>query len=238
MSYGECSRLDHRVLDAVKDYKYLLDRGYPRKPALDLVVSRYLLNRGERSLLLRCVHDSEYSLKILRSSVPDSGVSGAFLIIDLLNVCTTIIAFLEGRCLYLCDDGFVRDLGGSRYWGGREERAVEALELIASYLAIPKPRKIYLVIDREAPMSLSILANAEDIMRSRLSAEIVGIADSRADRRIIDLERSLVGEGSVISTSDSVILEKAGHVYDLAGRIVVSRDRSRINRSIFDLFSA
>lgn len=236
MLLKSCSDLDLRVLEAARDYRYLLDRGYSRKPSLDLVVSRYLLSRSERSLLLRCVHNSEYSSKILKISVSSSDVIGAPLIIDLLNVCTTVIAFLEGECLYLCDDGFVRDLGGSRYWRGKREKALEALKLIVSYVAKIKPRKIYLVIDRTAPMSLNILAQAENLIKNTVQGEVIGIADSRADKRIIDLERSMVSEGGVVSTSDALILEEVSRVYDLAGKIALSEDRSRINKAIYDLF--
>ena len=236
MLLEKCSNLDQKVLEAARDYRYLLDRGYPRKPSLDLVVSRYLLSRAERSLLLRCVHDSAYSLKILRSSISNNEIRGIPLIIDLLNVCTTIIAFLEGECLYLCDDGFVRDLGGSRYWRGRKRRVAEAIELIMDHLMLLKPRKIYLVIDRKAPMSLSILAHAEDMMRSTLSVEVSGVVDNKADRRIIDLERSVIGEGGVVATSDAVILERVDRAYDLAGKIAINRDQLRVNRSIYDLF--
>lgn len=236
MLSGSCSSLDQRILEAARDYRYLLDRGYPRKPSLDLVVSRYLLSKNERSLLLRCVHDSLYSSKILKITVSNNMVSGSPLIIDLLNVCTTLIAFLEGECLYLCDDGFVRDLGGSRYWRGRKEKAVEALRLISEHIMVIKPRSVYLVIDRTAPMSISILTQAEDLMKSTLTGEVVGVADSRADRKIIDLGRSTAGEGGVVSTSDAVILEGVSRAYDLAGRIVAEKDQSRINRSIYDLF--
>ncbi|MEM2203311.1 MAG: DUF434 domain-containing protein [Sulfolobales archaeon] len=236
MSLEKCSNLDHRVLEAARDYRYLLDRGYPRKPSLDLVVSRYILSRVERSLLLRCVHDSAYSLKILRSSISSNEIRGIPLIIDLLNVCTTIIAFLEGECLYLCDDGFVRDLGGSRYWRGKKGRVAEALRLITDHLTLLMPRKIYLVIDRKAPMSLSILAHAEDMMKKTLSADVNGVVDNKADRRIIDLERSVVSEGGAVATSDAVILERVSRAYDLAGKIVTDKDQPRVNRSIYDLF--
>ncbi len=236
MLLERCSSLDHRIFEAARDYRYLLDRGYPKKTSLDLVVSRYILNRTERSLLLRCVHDSMYASKISRIAVTDSEVTGSPLIVDLLNVCTTIIAFLEGECLYLCDDGFVRDLGGSRYWRGKKEKATEALRLVADHIALISPKNVYLVIDRRAPMSLNILAQAEDLVKSVFPREVIGISESRADRRIIDLQRSMVGEGGVVSTSDALILGEISRAYDLAGRIVIEENRHKINRSLYDLF--
>jgi len=38
-------------LEAFKDYKYLLNRGYSRKVALDAVASRYLISVEEKLIL-------------------------------------------------------------------------------------------------------------------------------------------------------------------------------------------
>lgn len=235
MLLERCRNPDHRISEAARDYRYLLDRGYSRKPSLDLVVSRYVLNKSERSLLLRCVHDSKYLSKISKIVVTNGEIAGSPLIIDLLNVCTTVIAFLEGECLYLCDDGFVRDLGGSRYWKGKKEKAIEALGLVAEHIAATSPEKVYLVIDRRAPMSLNILAHAEDLVGRVFPREVVGIAESKADRRIIDLQRSLADKGGVVSTSDAVILGEVSRAYDLAGKIVVESNKHMINRTLHDL---
>lgn len=237
MLSGECRGRDSRILEAAIDYKYLLDRGYPAKSSLDLIVSRYSMNRVERSLILRCVHRSTYSLRVSSIIANDQMIRGRDLIVDLLNVSTTLIAYLEGECLYLCDDGFVRDVGGSRYWRGRRSRVVEAIEMIRGYISSIKPRSVYIVIDRKAPMSSDILNQAMRILRNEVGVEVMGTLADRADKEIIELHRKRLSGSSVISTSDSLVLENAHIAYDLAGRIIMTRDPSRIDSSIYKLIT-
>ncbi|MCQ4344747.1 MAG: DUF434 domain-containing protein, partial [Sulfolobaceae archaeon] len=61
-------QLSPQLRPAYEDYKYLLDRGYNRKPALDLVSARYGLSGEERLLLYRCVH-SEAELREILSKL-------------------------------------------------------------------------------------------------------------------------------------------------------------------------
>ncbi|MFZ8822780.1 MAG: DUF434 domain-containing protein [Desulfurococcales archaeon] len=227
-----CIESSSRIVEAARDYKYLLNRGYPASSSLNIVVTRYRMSRVERSLLLRCVHRDEYVAKVLRSVVSRDTMSGSNLLIDLLNVSTTLIAFLEGECLYKCDDGIIRDLGGSRYWRGRRERALEAIDLIRDHLIAVKPVKIYLVLDRLAPMSGEILKNAEKIFRES-GFNVEGILADRADKKIIELSRGLEDLIGVVATSDSLILEKADQIYDLAGEIITSIDPGRVDGSIY-----
>jgi hypothetical protein len=227
-----CIESSSRIVEAARDYKYLLNRGYPASSSLNIVVTRYRMSRVERSLLLRCVHRDEYVAKVLRSVVSRDTISGSNLLIDLLNVSTTLIAFLEGECLYKCDDGIIRDLGGSRYWRGRRERALEAIDLIRDHLIAVKPVKIYLVLDRLAPMSSEILKNAEKIFRES-GFNVEGILADRADKKIIELSRGLEDLIGVVATSDSLILEKADQIYDLAGEIITSIDPGRVDGSIY-----
>jgi hypothetical protein len=227
-----CIESSSRIVEAARDYKYLLNRGYPASSSLNIVVTRYRMSRVERSLLLRCVHRDEYVAKVLRSVVSRDTISGSNLLIDLLNVSTTLIAFLEGECLYKCDDGIIRDLGGSRYWRGRRERALEAIDLIRDHLIAVKPVKIYLVLDRLAPMSGEILKNAEKIFRES-GFNLEGILADKADKKIIELSRGLEDLIGVVATSDSLILEKADQIYDLAGEIITSIDPGRVDGSIY-----
>lgn len=237
MLSGECRERDSRILEAAIDYKYLLDRGYPAKSSLDLVVSRYSMSRVERSLILRCVHRSTYSQRVSSIIANDQMVRGRDLIVDLLNVSTTLIAYLEGECLYLCDDGFVRDVGGSRYWKGRRSRAGEAIEMICEHISSIKPRAVYVVIDRQASMSSDILNQAVRMLRDKVGVESMGTLADRADREIIELHRKKLAGSSVVSTSDSLVLENVYMAYDLAGRIIMAREPSRIDSSIYKLIT-
>jgi len=232
MPLRSCMEDRERILEAARDYKYLLNRGYPSASSLDIVVARYQVTRRVRSLLLRCVHRDDYSVRILRSRVSRDWIAGSSLILDMLNVSTTLIALLEGECLYRCDDGIVRDLGGSRYWRGKRGRVTEAIDLILSHLRSPGPRRVYIVLDRLAPMSGSILRQALEAFRGAgLDAE--GVLAERADREIIGIHRREGQGSSAVATSDSLILESAERVYDLAGEVAASLNPGLIDDSIY-----
>ncbi|MFN3268109.1 MAG: DUF434 domain-containing protein, partial [Zestosphaera sp.] len=110
------------VVEASRDYKYLLSRGYKQKVVLDLVTSRYGLSSIERTLLLRCVHSSR-DVEAIRSKRVDD-VKQYPLIIDGYNVLLTLHTVIEDMEVFLCDDGFVRDLRKS-YRKGIDLRILE-----------------------------------------------------------------------------------------------------------------
>jgi hypothetical protein len=66
--------LRREVVEAARDYRFLLDRGYPRKPSLDLVAARYMLDRKEKMLLYRCVHSSKDAGLVRGKLLPPSGI--------------------------------------------------------------------------------------------------------------------------------------------------------------------
>lgn len=233
-----CEGLESRVLDAALDYRYLLNRGYPSKPSLDLVASRYSLRPLERSLILRCVHESASSNKILSTLAKGESLRGGVVVIDLLNVATTIISLLEGECLYLCDDGVVRDVGGSRYWRGRGHRISEAIQLVAERLSAAGVLEAILVIDKGVSKSKAILASAVEIINST-GIRAKGILAEKADRELVRVARE-AGRGSgsspFVSSSDVLVVRECERIYDLAGDIAFSRSPGNVDPSIYRLF--
>ena len=49
-------KIRSELVEAAKDYKYLIDRGYPTKESLDLVVKRYFLSNIERMIPVSYTH--------------------------------------------------------------------------------------------------------------------------------------------------------------------------------------
>ena len=100
--------LRNEIREAYIDYKYLLNRNYSRKLALDIVTARYNLSKLERLLLYRCVH-SNSEIENINSKISNQKE----IIIDGYNIALTLISAMNGEEIYLCDDGFIRDLGYS-----------------------------------------------------------------------------------------------------------------------------
>ncbi len=198
--------LREEVVLAAQDYKYLLDRGYGQKVSLDLVVSRYLLTREERALLLRCVHRSD-DAELVRSKLINSLV-GHDLVIDGYNVVLTIVSALEGRYLLLCDDGIVRDLRSSYIKDFSTPLILEALKLIKEELSRSSPKSVTIVLDKNVSWS----GRHAEVIESEIPQAKVKLA-KKADIEVIATK-------ATIASSDFVILLKARRVYDLAGKIV------------------
>ena len=138
---------------AAEDFRYLLDRGYPRKPCLDLVGNRHQLTSEQRNLLHRGVFPERDSRSRKKKKLPFSRVSGENLAIDGYNVLITIEAGLCGSPLVLADDGFIRDISGLSGNFRKTARTEKALQLVLDDLKRVKPRRVLFLFD--APISKS-----------------------------------------------------------------------------------
>jgi len=201
--------------NAAEDFRYLLNQGYPRKAALELVGNRYGLTFDERHLLHRGVFsrfDSE-SRRKKRISVKE--ILNKNLAIDGHNVLITIEAGLSGRPLVLGDDGFIRDISGLSGSFKKTETTEKAIKFIINVIKIIKPRQTLFLFD--APISMSGKL-AKDI-RDRLKKENL-LGDARA---VKVPEKILIGFPGVIATSDTAIIDQSKKVVDLAGDIIRKR---------------
>ena len=195
------------LIEAAKDYRYLLDRGYPHKLALNTVSTRYLLSKRERLLLYRCVHSSSYVRSIMsKTLVPPENVE---VVIDGYNLFSTIFSVVSGEELYLCDDGFIRDLLGLHT---RVALAVnkDTINKIISLIKwfIDKYR-VYIILDANVSHSGELASRLRELLPN---ADI--IVARKADVKVLELS---IGRWTI--TSDAVVLERAYKVYDLAGHI-------------------
>jgi len=203
---------DQDLQEAARDFRYLLNRGYPRKGTLELVGNRYQLSLDERHLLHRGVFSEPDSTSRRHKVFPVKNLRNKKLAIDGHNVLITIEAGLAARPLVLADDGFIRDISGAS--GNFKRTAVtdEALRLILDALKKTKPRHTLFLLD--APISHSGKL-AEEIRRQLERWNLPG------DALAIKVpEELLIGFPGIISTSDTVIIDRSSNVADLAGFII------------------
>jgi len=197
---------------AAKDFRYLLNRGYPRKASLELVGNRYELTFDERHLLHRGVFsdiDSEVRQKKILSS---GGIRNEDLAVDGHNVLITIEAGLSGRPLILADDGFIRDISGLSGSFKKTEVTEKAIRLVITFLKKWKPRHTLFLFD--APISKSGILAQE--LRNLLKKENLP-GDALAMKVP---EKTLIGFPGVVATSDTAIIDRSKKVIDLAGDII------------------
>ncbi len=195
------------LIEAAKDYRYLLDRGYPQKASLNIVSSKYLLSLRERLIIYRCIHSSNYVRSVLsRRGVPQER---DLVVIDGYNVLTTVYSALHGEELYLCDDGFIRDLMGIKQ---KASIVVDrdfidiASRILVNHLA---GRRLSIVLDAGVSHS-GLLAQ---LLRERIyGAEVIAV--QRADKELL-----LRSSNGWVASSDALILSGAPRVFDLGGEI-------------------
>jgi hypothetical protein len=197
---------------AAEDFRYLLNRGYPRKAALELAGNRYGLTFDERHLLHRGVFSDEDSGTRKKGIISPKGIRNKDLAIDGHNVLITIEAALSGRPLILADDGFIRDISGLSGSFKKTEATEKAIRLIVTFLKKWRPRHTLFLFD--APISKSGILAQE--LRTLLKKE--GLPGDALAVKVP--ERILIGFQGAIATSDTAIIDRSKKVIDLAGNII------------------
>ena len=198
--------------EAAKDFRYLLDRRYPRKQALELVGNRYQLSADERHLLHRAVFSREEALLRRKKRVSLRKLRDRLLAIDGHNVIITIEAYLEGRPLILGDDGFIRDISARSRNFRPSKRTTEALRLILDLLRRAKPSQILFLFDGPISRSGELAREARERMeKESLPGEALAVPVP---------ERILLGFHGVVATSDTAIIDRCEEIFDLAGWII------------------
>jgi len=201
--------------EAACDFRYLLNRGYPRKASLELVGNRYRLTLDERHLLHRGVFSDEDSQRRKAKKISLRGVRDRDLAIDGHNVLITLEAGLSGRPLILGDDGFVRDISGLSGNYRKSNVTQEALHLLLHALKRIKPSYTLFLLD--APISGSGILASE--IRKQMGQEAI---PGNAQAMKVP-ERILLEFSGVVATSDTAILDRAKMAVDIAGTLLKQR---------------
>jgi hypothetical protein len=197
---------------AAGDFRYLLNRGYPREASLALVGNRYSLPRTARQLLHRGVFAGEVARARRNKLRRLSDLEGLPLALDGHNVLITLESALKGRMLVAADDGFLRDVAQlSRAY--RDSPATrQALGLLAAYLRRHHPNPLTILYD--APMKRS----GELALLTR---EIYDGQGLKPEVRAVPVpERELLDFQGAVATSDTHLIDAKEVLVDLAGEII------------------
>ncbi|ARM76484.1 DUF434 domain-containing protein [Acidianus manzaensis] len=193
-----------KLKEAYIDYKFLLNRGYNRKSALDLVTSRYILTQKERLLLYRCTHSDKeienIKLKLFLSKK---------LIIDGFNVAITILNALDNDEAFICDDGFVRDLGIGKKKD--DSRILDILILFSEFCFSMGIVELIIILDSQ-------ISHSGEIMKNLKTRKINAKLEKTADKEIV-IREAENDDYSIIS-NDFLILEKAKRIHDMIGLFI------------------
>ena len=225
------------LAEAARDYRYLLDRGYPEPSSIALVGNRHRLDAEERLMLFRglaSISDSER--RRLRAASPREG---DLVLLDAYNVVFTIVHYYLGKPCFLSSDGYLRDVGANYGRVPHEELLRRVFGELAAFLA---PRGLSIEAFFDAPVSRSgehAAALREAFTVAGIPAEVrVGAsADGAIGARIesflgarrpdgpIEGEVGSAGRprGLLVASSDSVLVDRAPAAWDLARGFLESR---------------
>jgi hypothetical protein len=198
--------------NAAEDFRYLLNRKFPRKASLELVGNRFELTFDERHLLHRGVFSDSDSELRRKKIISIKDAKDKDLAIDGHNVLITVEAGLSGKPLILADDGFVRDISALSGSFKNTETTDKAIQCIVTFLKKWRPRHTLFLFD--APISKSGILAQE--LRGLLQKE--GLPGDALAMKVP--EKILIGFQGVIATSDTAIIDRSEKVIDLAGEII------------------
>ncbi|BEP18081.1 hypothetical protein PYJP_14330 [Pyrofollis japonicus] len=187
------------------DTYFLLARGYPRQPALELIRSKHGLSQPQVALLSRCIHPPTVNKEIASKKLGPSNIRDNCLVVDGFNQLTTIYAALKGEELYLCTDTMLRDalLAGPRHV---IEHVDELAPILRDALSLLSPSEVIVVLDSQPSHS------GETAARLR-RYNINTIVSRNADNEVINLS---IRKKCIAATSDIAITRKAPRIFDLA----------------------
>ena len=105
------NKINIKINDAKKDFKYLINRGYKKDYALNVVCNHYKIPKEDRLKIIRTTHTDEEIKTVKNKLVNIRKLFDKELNIDGYNVLIGIEAFLKDN-IVLCDDGIYRDFMG------------------------------------------------------------------------------------------------------------------------------
>ncbi|MBN2323624.1 MAG: DUF434 domain-containing protein [Spirochaetes bacterium] len=212
---------------AAHDLLFLLDRGYPKTPAVDLVANRYRLGGMERMVLYRGIFDRGSASERKKKRVGLDTIISSPLHIDGFNVTITLESYLRGLFVFRATDGYVRDV--SEFHGGYKtnDTTQHSVDLMAGSL-LQRNAKTVFVLKSCMDACTDLVAMIErSIKRLRRDFEVK--TEKNPDDLL--LERSDTHAQAVVATADTEILDRADRAVDLVSLIV----EKKLKKTVFDL---
>ncbi|HDI46174.1 MAG TPA: DUF434 domain-containing protein [Candidatus Methanomethylia archaeon] len=207
-------QLSTSLLKAIEDARYLLSRGYKRESVVRFVGDRYQLSKEERLLIYRGVYGDVEALSHKEKLVNASYLQGRTLAVDGFNVMLTVEAAIRVLPLYLCDDGFIRDLSAVHGRFKITPHSLQALKLIVERAKQHEVSQLIILFDQPVSHSGELSAEARELLKA------LGVDGEAKTSRHVDVDVSKLGD--IAASSDCVVIEKAEKLFDLAGDIAVN----------------
>lgn len=187
--------------EALKDYCFLLSRGYGQKSSVQLVGNRYRFNaRQQQALMNMGASDEQVALRQSRS-ISTQELKGQQVCIDGFNLIITLESYISGAFLFKGADGFFRDISSVHGSYKRIAKTVEVIEEVGRKLDAYGVNAVRWILDK--PVSNS----------GRLKQLMEQIADEHHWNWEVALDfnpdKFLIESKLVAISSDAWILDQA-----------------------------
>jgi hypothetical protein len=205
--------IEIRLKNASYDLKFLLNRKYKKKVALNLVANKYLLNKDGRNYLVRKVFSDEKSRDRSHKIVDINNITNKTIFIDGYNVLISVetICNREYGSLIMCDDGVLRDLKAVFGKYKINSTTENALNNIITILSQHNPAYIFFFFDSPVSKSGELAQITKSIIRiHKLNGSAV--TNKNVDFELVKLSKKYNG---IVATSDGPIIDKVKNVLDI-----------------------
>jgi hypothetical protein len=196
-----------RLHDAVYELCWLLDRGYGRHSAIQLVGDHHQLTLRQRLAISRAACSNVNRVLRQAKCLPIESIKGQPLVIDGFNLIINVETAMAGGLLLICCDGCIRDIASIHGTYRQVHETRQAIELIGHVLQSFAPENVLWLFDK--PVSNS----------GRLAEMVRGIAEAHRWNWQAELienpDQVILGSHKIAITSDSVILDGVLHWVNL-----------------------
>jgi hypothetical protein len=209
---------------ALNDYYFLMNRGYPEKGSLKLVGDRYQLSTNLRTILYRGISSTAKTAERKRriTKLPSDTLA-----IDGYNVLFTLLNYRLGSFVFISNDGICRDAGSLFGKIPKESIFNDCVTMLIDYLS--EFNAVFTKLYLDLPVSSSKKHHA-------LLLKMAGERISNLEILLVkSADQSLLADSSkVLATSDSAIIDSSKKpILDIPKTII----EWKYNHSITDLGS-
>ena len=214
--------VSNNLVEAARDLRYLLSRGYKREAAIRFVAERHKVTSEERCILMRAVYDEAEADNRRRKLISIDKIRGETVSIDGYNLLITVESMLSNRLLIQCDDYITRDV--SAVFGKHRitEITTRALNMILQRLKGQDPNEVHFAYDKQVSKSGELAYKTREMMAK---LQLKGTATTALKADIATLR-----SGGVAISSDSFVVQKSTRILDLAGELASEASYSNILR--------
>ncbi|HWO14968.1 MAG TPA: DUF434 domain-containing protein [Polyangiaceae bacterium] len=200
------------LASAVRDYAWLITRGYAAVASLKLVGDRYALVERQRAAVTRVACSDAARARRLATQSRHDALAERTLAIDGFNVIISLEAALGGGFGLLGLDGARRDLASVHGTYRRVLETPSAIDLSLAALVCCAPGGVTWYLDR--PVSNS--GKLAGVIRERCAAHGLGWTVELVDH----VDREVSRPGVIALSADGGVLDSAESWFDLGGWVV------------------